>query len=127
MMCVLILTVHSNMQPYIKKRINVIESCYLLILSTMAILLVLDSVPDYIYAVLLAVPSLHTLVLTFYKAYWFFKKRFGRGQVSGEHAERTRYRSLEQSVENDEDRTRRDLIDAVFGSTLTSEETSSIH
>ena len=77
LMCVLVLATHSIFQPYRRKRVNVIETLYLYILCTMAIMQVLEetSIANKVCCVLLIGTTFHFVALTIYKAAWFVKKR----------------------------------------------------
>ena len=77
-MCVLILAVHSNCQPYLRSRVNVVESVYLVVLCTLSIMQMTDDqqVKYYVCLVLLIILACHTLVVIVYKGTCFFQKRF---------------------------------------------------
>ena len=76
--CVVILTVHSNCHPYARPRANFTESVYLLVLCTLAIMQIVEDTPArfYVCLVLLIIVSLHTLVVFVFEAVRFFRKRF---------------------------------------------------
>ena len=77
-MCVLVLAVHSNCQPYVRARVNYTESVYLVVLCTLAIMQIVQDikVKYYVCLVLLVIVGIHALVVTVYKATRFFRKRF---------------------------------------------------
>ena len=82
--CMVILTVHSNCQPYMRSRANWAESLYLLVLCVLAVTQVVPEIVEdkeqaslYVSVVLLGIVSIHTIVVFFYKAVRFFRGRFG--------------------------------------------------
>ena len=77
LMCALVLAAHSIFQPYRKKRVNVVETLYLYILCTMAIIQVLEDkhTANIVCFVLLIATTFHFVALTIYKAALFVKKR----------------------------------------------------
>ena len=117
-MCVLIFAVHSNMHPYKKALVNYVESFYLLALCTLAIVLVLDDPPDLYCGLLLTLLSLHTFVILAFKAYRFFKKRFGSASTSSDGPRPNRYGSLEndqfERSLDPEIKTRRAILETIF-------------
>lgn len=126
--CVVILAVHSNCQPYMRARANVFESVYLLVLCVLAVVQV---VPDimvndnkdavvYTSVVLLGLTLIHTTVVFFYKAVRFFRGRFeccAGGEVA-DGRRRGRYRELEDSrteqIVDAEVERRRHVLDMIF-------------
>ena len=79
-MCSLTLCIHSIFQPYIKKRVNVVETLYLYILCIMAIMQVLQNpdIANTVCSLLLIITTIHAVVLTGYKAVGFFQRRAKR-------------------------------------------------
>ena len=73
-----LLTVHSNFQPYEKRRANIMESLYLMVLCILALMQSVEdkTVKNYICSGLIILASLHTLVVFLSKAVGFFRRRF---------------------------------------------------
>ena len=84
-MCTLTLCIHSIFQPYIKKRVNVVETLYLYILCVMATMQVLQKpyIANTACSWLLILTTLHAVVLTGYKAVGFFQRRCKRSCPRG--------------------------------------------
>ena len=119
--CMVILTVHSNCQPYARPRANFAESAYLLVLCILAVMQIVEdkTARFYVSVVLLAIVSVHALVVFLYKAVGFFRKRFeccacaqatageGRGYEEFENTQ------TEQSQDTEIER-RRSIMDTIF-------------
>ena len=122
-MCVLILAVHSNCQPYIRARVNVAESVYLLVLCTLAIMQITDDkqAKYYVCLVLLVILASHTLVMIVYKGTRFFQRRFGCTCAQVKTGTRRQgYDELEgtqidQSISTETER-QREILDTIFDS-----------
>ena len=118
--CTLILVAHSNAQPYKNTRINLVETVYLLLLSTLALLQQWENeaTRDLLCVTFLIAASIHTVLLSLYKVGRFFNKK--RSCVGVKKAvKRKRYGSfeepdLESSVEPEVQK-RRDILDTIFG------------
>lgn len=122
-MCVLILALHSNCQPYLRARVNVAESVYLLVLCTLSIMQITDDQPAkyYVCLVLLVILASHTLVVIVYKGTRFFQRRFdctcaqiktgprrqGYDELAGTQ--------IDQSISTETER-QREILDAIFDS-----------
>lgn len=126
--CVLILTVHSNSQPYLRPRANLAESVYLLVLCILALMQAVDDddARYYVCLVLLGILTVHALVVFCYKAGRFFRERFGcctcalatvMGRRGYSELESTR---ANQTLDIDAER-QRSIFDTIF---RTSEEDS---
>lgn len=123
LMCVLILAVHSNCQPYLRARVNVAESVYLVVLCTLAIMQMTDnqSVKYYVCLVLLIILVCHTLVVIVYKGTRFFQRRFDCTCAPITTATRRQgYHVLEgteidQSISTETER-QREILDTIFDS-----------
>ena len=117
----LILAVHSNCHPYMRPRANFVESVYLMVLSTLAIMQMVEDKETtfYVCLVLLLLVFAHTLVVFFYKAVRFFRKRFDCcADTQTTVVERTGYEELEhtqtdQTLDCEVER-RRSLLDTIF-------------
>jgi len=122
-MCVLILAVHSNCQPYVRTRVNVAESVYLLVLCTLSIMQMTNNEPTkyYVCLVLLVILACHTIVVTVYKGTRFFRRRFDCACAEIETATRRQgYNELEgteidQSISTETERQRK-ILDTIFHS-----------
>ena len=119
--CVVILSVHSNCHPYTRPRANYAESVYLLVLCTLAIMQIVEdkNAQFYVSLVLLCIVSVHTLAMFFYKAGRFFRQRFkccANGQTTA--VDRRGYEELEntlteESLDTEVERQRR-VLDTIF-------------
>ena len=126
--CVVILTVHSNCHPYTRPRANLTESVYLLVLCTLAIMQIVEDTPArfYVCLVLLIIVSLHTLLVFGFEAVRFFRKRFNYCAGAQDTVMESRgYEELdntqtEQSLDPEVER-RRSIMNTIFS---TSEEDS---
>ena len=121
-----ILTVHSNCQPYMRSRANWTESLYLLVLCVLAVTQIVPKIVEdknqtsvYISVVLLGIVSIHTIVVFFCKAARFFRGRF-RSCACAEDTvvDRNGYGELEntettQDLDTEIER-RRSVLDAIF-------------
>lgn len=120
-MCTLTLCVHSIFQPYIKKRVNVIETLYLYILCVMATMQVLQKpyIANTVCLWLLIFTTLHAVLLTGYKAVGFFQRRCKRSCPRGcQH--RQEYGSMgetqiERSLDAEQIK-RKNIFDIIFSS-----------
>ena len=120
-MCVLILAVHSNCQPYVRARVNYAESVYLLVLCTLSIMQITQDKPTkyYVCLVLLVILACHTLVVTVYKGTRFFQRRFDCACTQIKER-RQGYNELEdtqidQSLSTETER-QREILDTIFDS-----------
>lgn len=126
LICVVILAVHSNCQPYLKPRVNFTESVYLLVLATLAIMQIVedDTFRYKASLVLVFAVALHALMVAVYKAARFFRKRFDcvcarRGLESNE-----RLRDYDQLEDTEIDRDslaaererQKSILDTIFNS-----------
>ena len=123
--CMVILTVHSNCQPYMRSRANWAESLYLLVLCVLAVAQIVPEIVDkhqasvYIPMVLLVIVSIHTIVVFFYKAARFFRGRFSCCACAKDTVvDRRTYEELEntettQSFDTEIER-RRSVLDTIF-------------
>ena len=119
--CMVILAVHSNCQPYMRPRANYAESVYLLVLSVLAIMQIVDDQETAfnVCLVLLIIAAIHTLVIFFLKAGLFCRRRFKC--CTGEETpddQRHRYQELEnteteQSRDTEIER-RKSILDTIF-------------
>ena len=119
--CMVILAVHSNCQPYMRPRANYAESVYLLVLSILAMMQIVDDKKTAfnVCLVLLIVSVVHTLVIFFLKAGLFCRRRFEC--CTGEERpddQRHRYEELantetEQSRDTEIER-RQSILDTIF-------------
>ena len=119
--CMVILAVHSNCQPYMRPRANYAESVYLLVLSVVAIMQIVDDQETAfnVCLVLLIIAAIHTLGIFFLKAGLFCRRRFEC--CTGEERpddQRHRYQELE-NTENEERRDteierRRSILDTIL-------------
>ena len=122
-MCVLILAVHSNCQPYVRARVNVTESVYLLVLCTLSIMQINDdkSAKYYICLVLLVILACHTLVVTVYKGTRFFQRRFdctcaqNRTVTRRQGYDELEGTEIDQSISTEAER-QRNILDTIFDS-----------
>lgn len=122
-MCVLILAVHSNCQPYVRARVNYTESVYLLVLCTLSIMQITadESTKYYVCLVLLVILACHTLLLTVYKGTRFFQRRFDCACAQINIATRRQgYKEFEetqidQSISTETER-QREILDTIFNS-----------
>ena len=122
-MCVIILAVHSNCQPYVSPRVNFTESVYLLILCMLAIMQIVidEEAKEYVCFVLLVIVASHTLLVFVYKARLFFRKRLDCACTGTKTATRRHgYDELEstqteQSLDTDTERQRR-ILEAIYDS-----------
>ena len=119
--CVVILTVHSNGQPYMKQRANFAESLYLLVLCMLAIMQIVEhkDAQYYVCLILLIITFVHTLVVFLYKAVLFFRNRFGHCACLLKTAmDRRSYEELENTQTDpnlDIDAQRqRSILDSIF-------------
>ena len=119
--CMVILAVHSNCQPYMRPRANYAESVYLLVLSVVAIMQIVDDQETAfnVCLVLLIIAAIHTLVIFFLKAGRFCRTRF-ECCTSEETPDdqRHRYQELEnteteQSRDTEIER-RKSILDTIF-------------
>ena len=122
-MCVVILAIHSNFQPYLRARANFTESVYLLVLCTLAIMQIVedDDVQYYVSLVLLVLLAFYTLMVTVYKAGRFFRKRFDCACTWTETAARRHgYNELESSqserTPDTETQRQRRILDTIYES-----------
>ena len=80
-----LLTVHTNFQPYEKRRANIMESFYLMVLCILAFVQSVEfedtTVKDYICSGLVILASLLALVVFLCKAVGFFRRRFNCSTV----------------------------------------------
>ena len=118
--CMVILAVHSNCQPYIRTRANYAESVYLLVLSILAMMQIVEDHETSLYGCLVLIPAaIHTLGVFFLKAGLFCRRRFKC--CTGEETpddQRHRYQELE-NTENEESRDteierRRSILDTIL-------------
>ena len=119
--CMVILAVHSNCQPYMRPRANYAESVYLLVLSVVAIMQIVDDreTAFNVCLVLLIIAAIHTLGIFFLKAGLFCRRRFKC--CTGEERpddQRHRYQELEnteteQSRDTEIER-RKSILDTIF-------------
>ena len=119
--CMVILAVHSNCQPYMRPRANYAESVYLLVLSVVAIMQIVDDQETAfnVCLVLLIIAAIHTLGIFFLKAGLFCRRRFEC--CTGEERpddQRHRYQELEnteteQSRDTEIER-RKSILDTIF-------------
>ena len=118
--CMVILAVHSNCQPYIRTRANYAESVYLLVLSILAMMQIVEDHETSLYGCLVLIPAaIHTLGVFFLKAGLFCRRRFKC--CTGEETlddQRHRYEELE-NTENEESRDteierRRSILDTIL-------------
>lgn len=126
LMCVLILAVHSNFQPYLKPRVNFTESVYLLVLATLAIMqIVEDEMVRYGVSLgLVFTVALHALVVTVYKGARFFRKRFEIACARRGLESNTRHRNYDQLEDTEIDQNsldaererQRNIMDTIFNS-----------
>lgn len=118
-MCSMILAVHSVFQPYIKKRVNVMETLYLYILCIMAIMQVLQqiNIANVVCLMFLITTTVHAFALTVYKAVVFFQKRCKR-TCPTRYTSRKDYGSMnETDVEESLDverKERKNIFDIIF-------------
>ena len=119
--CMVVLAVHSNCQPYMRPRANYAESVYLLVLSILAIVQIVEDQKTafYVCLVLVITAAIHTLVIFFLKAGLFCRRRFKccTGEETPDH-QRHRYEELEnteteQSRDTEIER-RRSILDTIF-------------
>ena len=122
--CVVILALHSNCQPYTKRRANFAESLYLLVLCTFAIMQIVENKDAryYVCLVLLIIVSVHTLVVFLYEAVRFFRKRFDNcACLLNTVMERRSYEELENTQTDpilDIDAQRQQsILDSIFSTT----------
>ncbi|KAL9984155.1 hypothetical protein ACROYT_G006421 [Oculina patagonica] len=122
-MCVIVLAIHSNCQPYVRDRANFTESIYLLVLCTLAIMQIVENkdAKYYVCLVLLGILAVHALVVTVYKAGRFFRKRFDCACTWTKTAARRQgYDELEstQTEQNLDPETeiQRSILDTIFDS-----------
>ena len=113
LVCVFILALHSNMQPYKSKLTNTTETIYLALLCTLAALQFLDhtNVRSTILGVLLTLMTCHAFLLTTYKCYKFVNKRMGNNncrQCKG------RYGSTDETRVDPEVQDKKDTFDTIF-------------
>ena len=118
--CMVILAVHSNCQPYIRTRANYAESVYLLVLSILAMMQIVEDQETSLYGCLVLIPAaIHTLGVFFLKAGLFCRRRFKC--CTGEETlddQRHRYEELE-NTENEESldteiERRRSILDTIL-------------
>ena len=119
--CMVILAVHSNCQPYMRPRANYAESVYLLVLSVVAIMQIVDDQETAfnVCLVLLIIAAIHTLGIFFLKTGLFCRRRFEC--CTGEERpddQRHRYQELantetEQSRDTEIER-RKSILDTIF-------------
>lgn len=71
------LTVHTNFQPYESRRVNIMESLYLMVLCILAFMQSYEdkTVKDYICCSLVILAALHTLTVLLCKAVGLFRRR----------------------------------------------------
>ncbi|XP_032221183.1 uncharacterized protein LOC116603702 [Nematostella vectensis] len=126
MSSLLILTVHSNVQPYTSVRTNVTESLYLLALC---VLNIAQFIPDEdtkssVSATILCIATIHSSIVILYKAYHFFRKRTSITCSPCCHS-KLRYGSVDEPDKVDKDqrsmhdaeiKDRQALFDSVFAS-----------
>ena len=116
-----ILAVHSNCHPYMRPRANFVESIYLMVLSTLAIMQMVEDreTRSIVCLVLLLLVLAHTLLVFFYKAVRFFRKWFDCcADAQTTVVERTGYAELEhtqsdQFLDPSVER-QRSLLDTIF-------------
>ena len=121
--CVIILAFHSNCQPYVRARVNLAESVYLLVLCTVAIMQITDDKQTkyYVCLVLLVILACHTLVVTVYKGARFFQRRFDCACTQNKRTTRRQgYDELEgtqinRSLSTETER-QRNILDTIFDS-----------
>ena len=124
--CMVILTVHSNCQPYMRSRANWAESLYLLVLCVLGVTQIVPEIVEdklqasvYISVVLLGIVSIHTIAVFFYKAACFFRGRF-RSCACAEDTvvDRSGYEELENTETTQSSDTeiegRRRVLDTIF-------------
>ena len=117
--CMVILSVHSNCHPYTRPRANYAESVYLLVLCTLAMMQIVEDTNArfYVCLVLLCMVSVYTLMVFFYKAARFFRKRFeccAQAALTERHGyEELENTQTEQSLDTDAERQRR-IINTIF-------------
>ena len=111
--CVVILALHSNMQPYRVKRVNTLETIYLVLLCTLATLQFLkdEDLRSTISALLLTLMTCHAFLLVTYKCYKFFSTRC---QSKCCRRLKTRYGSTEETTIDPEIKDKQDIFDAIF-------------
>lgn len=127
--CVVILTVHSNGQPYMKRRANLAESLYLLVLCTLAVMQIVEhkDAQYFVCLVLLIIAFVHTLIIFLYKAVRFFRQRFGHCACFLKTVmDRRSYEELENTqtdsnLDIDAQRQRR-ILDSIFSTSEESEQ-----
>ena len=124
-MCVVILAVHSNCQPYVKPRVNFTESVYLLVLSTVAIMQIVEDeqAKYYVCLVLVVILALHALVVTVYKATRFSRRRFDCACARRRPESAVRRNGYDQLEDTEIDRSldpeverQRSILDTIFSS-----------
>ena len=128
LMCSLVLAIHSIFQPYIKKRVNVVETLYLYILCGMAIMQVLEQkdIANIVCTVLLITTTVHASALTVFKAVGFVQRRFKRPFLK-RYTKRRGYGSfsetqIERSIDP-EQMERKNIFDIIFSKSDDSEDT----
>lgn len=122
-MCVIILAIHSNCHPYVRDRVNFVESVYLLVLCTLAIMQIVENkdAKYYVCLVLLVLLASHALVVTVYKAGRFFRKRFDCActwtkTVARRHGyDELESTQTEQNLDPETER-QRSILDTIFDS-----------
>ena len=101
--CNVILVVHSNCQPYTRWRANITESLYLLVLSMLALIEIVQETVEFkstceiISFVLLGMMSTHTVVVFVYKAVIFCRSTFKCCARTQDPLERSGYQQIEIS------------------------------
>lgn len=132
--CVVLLTIHSNFQPYERRRANIAESLYLMVLCTLAIMQEVndDKVKYYVCLSLLIIASLHTVLVFFCKAVRFFPQRFDCCAFGQETAvQRSGFEELENThtdstmIHNSESERQRNILDAILSSSIERSELNS--
>lgn len=113
LVCLFLLVLHSNMQPYRSSGTNTLETIYLALLCTLAALRFLKDydVRSIVTAALLTLMTLHAFLLTTYKCYRFLKKRM-KSSNCGQC--RTLYASIDETTVDPEVQDKRDTFDAIF-------------
>ena len=119
LVCIFILAVHSNLQPYKVQRINTTETLYLVVLATLATLQLLNEkdVQTMVSAVILALIVLHTVMLAIYKGFRFFRKRFCTQGRLITNKSTVKYGAIEANGHevDPEVRIKSAIFDAIFG------------
>ena len=119
LMCVLVLAVHSSFQPYKKKRVNVVESLYLVVLCVLAVMQVLQKadIANNVCSTLLIIASLHACILTVSKAARFFQQRFSCSCSKQWHKRRsygsTEHNQFQESLD-EEQKAHNAILDTIF-------------